>query len=62
MILEISEAHHLLLKIINTTPYTEKLLIIAHSSSHILLAILYAILLIPLIVLDIVVVKEMFKE
>jgi len=62
MITEIAEAQHLV-RIINiTTPYIEKLLIIVHSSSHILLAMLYAVLLAILVVLDIVVAKEMFKE
>jgi hypothetical protein len=62
MVSEIAEAHHMLRTINTTTSYIEKLLIIAHSSSHILTAMLYAIILLTLVILDIVVAKEMFKE
>jgi len=62
MISEITEAQQLV-KIMNlTTPYMEKLVIIVHSTSHTLLALLYAVLLTLLVALDIVVAKEMFKE
>lgn len=64
MILEIAEAHSILRTIDNAShiPLTEKLLIIVNSSSHILMAMLYAIILLTLVVLDIAVAKEMFKE
>jgi hypothetical protein len=62
MVSEIAEAHQIAKTINITTQYIEKLVIIAHSSLHILLAIVYAIILLILVVLDIVVAKEMFKE
>jgi len=64
MILEIAEAHSILRTIDNAShiPLTEKLLTIVNSSSHILMAMLYAIILLTLVVLDIAVAKEMFKE
>jgi predicted secreted protein len=62
MIMEIAEAYHLIQTINISTPYIEKLMIITHSSSHILMGMLYAIILQTLVILDIVVAKEMFKE
>ena len=64
MILEIAEAHSILRTIDNAShiPLTEKLLTIVNRSSHILMAMLYAIILLTLVVLDIAVAKEMFKE
>jgi 3-dehydroquinate dehydratase len=62
MISEMVEAHQLVKTINTTTHHIEKLVIIAKSSTHTLTAMLYAIILLVLVVLDIVVAKEMFKE
>jgi hypothetical protein len=59
MVPEVVEASKLLKAINTTTPYLEKLALIAQSSAHVLLAMLYAILLLILVVLDIEVAREL---
>jgi hypothetical protein len=62
MVSEIVDAYNTAKTINITTPHTEKLVIVQHSTFHVLMAILYAVILLALVILDIVVAKEMFKE
>ena len=57
MLSEMVEAHSMVKTINMTTPYTEKLVIIAKSAFHVLMAILYAVILLALVILDIAVAK-----